>query len=60
MTRFKELKRIELAIENKDEKEILWALEYCKSRLQFAQMKSQIKHWTKLIDKLKSEINKSK
>lgn len=57
MTRFKELKRIESAIEHKDKKEILWALDYCKSRLQFAKMKSHVKHWTKLVDKLKSEIN---
>ena len=59
MTRFKELKRIELAIEHRDKKEIEWALHYCKSRLHFTKMKSQIKHWTKLIDKLKSEINRS-
>ena len=59
MTRFKELKRIESAIKHKDKKEILWALDYCKSRLQFAKMKSQVKHWTKLVDKLKSEINES-
>jgi hypothetical protein len=59
MTRFKELKRIELAIEHKNKKEILWALDYCNSRLQFAKMKSQIKHWTKLIDKLKKKINRS-
>ena len=56
MTRFKELKRIESAIEHKDKKEILWALDYGESRLELAKMKSQIKHWSKLIDKLKSEI----
>ncbi|NRR93558.1 hypothetical protein HSX10_18450 [Winogradskyella undariae] len=57
MTRFKELKRIELAIKNKDEKEIVWALDYCNSRLQIAKMKSQIKHWTKLKGKLENEID---
>jgi hypothetical protein len=57
MTRFKELKRIELAIKNKDKKEILWSLEYCQSRLKIAQKKGHIKHWEKLIVVLNSKIN---
>jgi hypothetical protein len=52
MTRFKELRRIELAIKNKDNKELLWALSYCKMRLKLATMKQHIKHWQKLIDEL--------
>ena len=57
MTRFKEFRRIELAIKNKDNKELLWALSYCKMRLKLATMKQHIKHWQKLIDKLSDTIN---
>ena len=60
MTRFKELKRIEFAIKHKDEKEILWALQYCKSRLQLAKWKSHIKHWTKLINELNDTLDNAK
>jgi hypothetical protein len=56
MTRFKELRRIELAIKNKDEKELHWALEYCEIRLKFATMKQHIKHWQKLINELNDTI----
>jgi hypothetical protein len=36
MTRLKELKRIEAAIEHKNNAELLWALEYCRMRLGIA------------------------
>ena len=60
MTRFKELRRIELAIKNKDEKELLWALGYCEMRLKLATMKQHIKHWQKLIDELNDTLNPDK
>lgn len=57
MTRFKELKRIESAIENKDEKEILWAIAYCKSRLSITKLKSQVKYWKNMINQLENLIS---
>ncbi len=60
MTRFKELQRIELAIKNKNQDEINWALNYCKSRLKIARLKTHIKHWEKLIIKLSDSIGLNK
>ncbi|PCI96250.1 MAG: hypothetical protein COB15_10990 [Flavobacteriales bacterium] len=60
MTRFKELKRIQSAIKHKDEKEIHWALKYCKSRLQFEKLKTGSKYWTKLIDELNDTLENDK
>ena len=54
MTRFKELRRIEAAIEHDNKEEINWSLAYCKTRLQHAKLKQHIKHWQQLIDKLSS------
>ena len=56
MTRFKELRRIESALKNKDKKELLWALDYCKMRLKFATMKSHIKHWQNLFNKVEEAL----
>jgi hypothetical protein len=52
MTRFKELRRINAAIEHNNKEEISWALTYCKTRLRHATLKQHIKHWQQLIDKL--------
>jgi len=40
MTRFKELRRIESAIEHQNEAELQWALGYCKMRIEIATLKS--------------------
>lgn len=50
MTRFKELDRIEAALEHGDLRELRWALQYCKMRLELANMlgskrKHATKHW---------------
>ena len=63
MTRFKELKRIESAIEHKNQKELDWALWYCQERLSSAAMKQHQKHWSKIIAKIndtQDEINGGK
>ena len=54
MTRFKELRRIEAAIEHENEPELEWAREYCQSRLQYAELKEHQKHWRKLISRIDS------
>jgi hypothetical protein len=38
MTKFKELKRIEIAIEHENEAELKWALDYCAIRVKTAEM----------------------
>jgi hypothetical protein len=48
MTRFKELARIEAAIEHKDEVDLRWALDYCKMRLSISAHKEILKHWKKI------------
>ena len=66
MSRFKELRRIETAIKHQDKKELLWALNYCKMRLNLAtkiglnitKMKLHIKHWQKILDKVEDTLDK--
>ncbi len=53
MTRFKELERIEAALEHRDARELRWALEYCKMRLDLAKLhgslrKQHTKHWMRM------------
>jgi hypothetical protein len=45
MTRFKELERIEAAIEHRNKSELHWALDYCRIRLQIAPRKEHTKYW---------------
>lgn len=53
MTRFKELKRIEVAIESKNPADLRWAMSYCKMRLRIANRKDHQKYWRQLEEKLK-------
>jgi hypothetical protein len=60
MTRFKELSRIEAAIENKDEPELKWALSYCKMRISVAFNKRHVQAWRsreQAIEKAVQEFN---
>jgi hypothetical protein len=52
MTRFKELRRIELAIEHKNLPELQWAMSYCQMRLQIAMRKDHEKYWRQIEKKL--------
>ena len=45
MTRFKELRRIETAIQHHNRTELEWAVGYCKMRTQLAQQKDHKKYW---------------
>ena len=59
MTRFKELKRIEAAIEHKNKDELNWSLVYCKQRLKLAALNPHVKHWAKLIKKIETVKNET-
>jgi len=48
VTRFKELKRIEIAIKQKNALESQWALGYCNMRLGIASRKDHQKYWRNL------------
>ena len=56
MTRFKELERIESAIEHKNEAELRWALGYCKMRLQISTMKHHEANWRRIEKKVKTAL----
>jgi len=45
VTRFKELRRIENALKHRDERELRWALSYCKMRLSIGVRKDHTKVW---------------
>ena len=53
MTRFKEKKRIDAAIEHENKTELEWGLGYCQQRLAIAPLKSHQKHWKNLKTKIR-------
>ena len=57
MTRFKELRRINHALEHKDERELRWALNYVVTRLSTAAHKQQIKTWQKLRRQIETALD---
>jgi hypothetical protein len=58
MTRFKELVRIEAAIEHRDELELRWAESYCRMRLSIAARKEHTQYWRNLERKITSILRK--
>jgi hypothetical protein len=60
MTKFKELKRIERAIEHKNEAELRWALDYCRMRIKLAStvhtMRKQGKYWHQMESKVRDAL----
>lgn len=52
MTRLKELRRIENAIENQNATELHWALGYCKMRLSISARQEHIKYWEQIETKV--------
>ena len=56
MTRFKEQRRIELAIKHRNMSELLWALKYCEQRFKFSSMKHHEKRWRKQIKQIRTTI----
>jgi hypothetical protein len=57
MTRFKEQRRIDKAIEYKNIEELKWALSYCRSRLGIAPLKDHVKRWEKQIKLIEAAIS---
>jgi hypothetical protein len=60
MTRFKELKRIEAAIEHKNRADLQWALGYCKMRISITSRKDHHKYWTGVERKVRAALENSK
>jgi hypothetical protein len=60
VTRFKELQRIEAAIEHKNKAELEWALGYCQMRLSIAPRKDHQLHWSKLRKKVNKALENSR
>lgn len=56
MTRFKTLRRIEHALEHKNEPELRLAREYCTRRLSTATRKDHIKYWMNLRRKIEAAL----
>ena len=56
MSRFKELNRINEAINHKNKQELLWSLQCCQSRLNISTMKEHKKHWKKLIKEINATL----
>jgi len=56
MTRFKELKRIEDALEHKNEGELQWALAYCDMRLRIPDAKRTQKYWQQMERKVRAAL----
>ncbi len=49
MTRFKEQRRIDNAIQYLNLGELNWAIEYCKTRLNYSSLKSHRSRWEKQV-----------
>lgn len=56
MTRFKELARIEAAIEHENKPELRWALDYAQTRVRISPNARQKKYWQNLERKLESAL----
>jgi len=59
MTRFKELKRIEIAIKNADRVNLVWAESYCKMRIQIATLDRQKEHWRGILKSVEDALSKA-
>ncbi len=56
MTRFKEQRRIDAAIDHANELELKWALAYAESRLDSATMKHHRKHWRGVVTRVQKAL----
>jgi hypothetical protein len=59
VTRFKELERIEAAIEREDRPELLWSLDYTQMRVRISPNARQEKYWQDMERKLKSALQRA-
>ncbi len=60
MTRFKELERIEAAIEHNNKADLHGALDYCKMRLSIAPRKDHQKYWSKIEKRVRQALEAPK
>ena len=56
MTRFKELRRVEKAIEHPSKSELLWSLNYCRMRYNYSKMKNGKKYWNQFIRRIEKDL----
>ena len=56
MTRFKELRRVEKAIEDPSKSELLWSLNYCRTRYNASKMKNGKKFWYQFIRRIEKDL----
>ena len=54
MTRSRELRRIEAAIEHRNESELQWALRYCEARQRLA--KTHSSHWYRIEKRIRAAL----
>ncbi len=57
MTRYKELRRRERAVAEKNKGELDWALSWCEMRLAMATTKHGEKTWMRLIKRVRSALD---
>jgi len=58
VTRFKELRRIERAIEHRDQVDLEWASEYCRLRLSLARAKESEAFWRRIRKRVREVLIK--
>jgi hypothetical protein len=56
MTRFKEKRRIDAAIGNRDVPELKWAQAYCRMRINLASRKDHLKTWQQQLSEVESAM----
>jgi hypothetical protein len=59
MTRFKELRRIEAAIEHRDEAQLRWAADYCRMRIRIAPTTRAAEHWRRIEQRVKAAVGRN-
>jgi hypothetical protein len=57
MTRSKELRRIERAIEHQDHADLRWALDYCEMRLRLVSSKQGASYWRSLAKRIRAALD---
>ena len=57
MPRLPELRRIESAIDTRDERGLRWAIAYCESRLSISTMRQHQRHWQALIARVQAALD---
>jgi hypothetical protein len=59
MTRFKELRRIENAIEHRDQADLRWALDYCQLRRRMTRTKQGASRWKHIEKRVRNALSQT-